>query len=74
MPMSNVPSDYHLKVSPHPSGRLTLMQSHKGAVYTDVDGALGANLDQAEFYRAAFRYAAQLLEAGHTVRITDQHL
>ena len=71
MPYNDPSADFFLKVHAHPGGRHTLMQSKKGATFTDLGGPLFGNDDRAEFYRAAFRYVGKLLTKGHIGRLDD---
>ncbi len=63
--------DFELKVSTHPGGNKTLMQSKNGGHFTDCRGRMFANPDEATFYRAVACYLGELLEGGHKVRFTD---
>ena len=60
-----------LKVSWHPGGSRTLMQSVNGATHKDLKGPFFCNSDAAEFYRAVAKKIAKMAKRGDRVTFKD---
>ena len=61
-----------LKVSKHPSGRLTLTKREQTEMLpSDCDGDLFSNSDAGSFYRAVARMVHILHREGHNVQYED---
>ena len=60
-----------LRVSSHPSGRLTLVQNVNRGGESDLGGALVGNLDRGDFYRAVASKIAALAASDYRIVYRD---